>query len=384
MHPVRGSQGRLLLVGAGLVALLAGLWSLSRDEPHDKPDPARLHAAYGPAKAPSKPTSAGRPCNKIASTTGSDRSDTGSRRDPYRTIRRLIRSLRPGQTGCFRAGTYRRTVTFDRRGRKGRPITLRSFPGERARIVGRFLVPRRARHLVVRGLTLDGRNSRDLPSPNINAPNVRFSGNDVTNGGTPAICFLLGSRRFGRAEAAVIEGNRIHDCGAGRLDHGIYLESAQGVVIQDNWIYDNADFGVQLYPDAQGTLVRRNVIWGNGQGITFSGDGDRASSDNAVERNVIGGSRARHNVEAFWRGDSPVGEGNVLRRNCLFSDATERSTGGVQSPPVGFAATENVVGDPLFADLESDDFRLRRGSPCRSLVGSTAGWPDPPRRGRPG
>ena len=42
-------------------------------------------------------------------------------------------------------------------------------------------------------------------------------------------------------------------------------------MIRDNWIYDNADRGVQLYPDADGTVVTGNVIDGNGEGVIFGG-----------------------------------------------------------------------------------------------------------------
>ena len=73
----------------------------------------------------------------------------------------------------------------------------------------------------------------------------------------------------------VIEGNRIHDCGelpAANHDHGIYVGNAAGRSIRDNWIYDNADRGIQLYPDADRTAITGNVIDGNGQGVIFGGE----------------------------------------------------------------------------------------------------------------
>ena len=73
----------------------------------------------------------------------------------------------------------------------------------------------------------------------------------------------------------MIEHNRIHDCGvlpATNLDHGIYVAEADHTVIRRNLIYDNADRGVQLYPDADGTVVTGNVIDGNGEGVIFGGD----------------------------------------------------------------------------------------------------------------
>jgi parallel beta-helix repeat protein len=209
----------------------------------------------------------------------------------------------------------------------------------------------------VRGLELDGRNPTDLPSPTVNAPGVRFLDNDVTNRHT-AICFDLGSAGYGRADRALIARNRIHDCGvlpAKGHDHGIYVEAATGVVIEDNRIHDNADYGVHLFPDAQSTTVRRNLIVHNGMGVTFSGAGGTASSDNLVEDNVIGGSRRGYNAESYWPPGGPIGKGNVLRRNCLFG-GTRPASGGIRFPTEGFTAIDNSVAAPS------------PGSPCVDVV----------------
>ena len=189
-------------------------------------------------------------CDKVASPRGS--------------VGKLANSLRPGQTLCLRAGLYRHNVKVKRGGRPGAPTTIRSFPGERATVRGRLYVTNSANHVVVRRLFLDGRNRARLPSPTVNGNNVVFRDNDVTTRHT-TICFLLGSDEYGRARRTVIERNRIHDCGElppTNHHHGIYVEASDGARITDNWIYDNADRGVQLFPDAQRTYVARNVIDG--------------------------------------------------------------------------------------------------------------------------
>ena len=98
---------------------------------------------------------------------------------------------------------------------------------------------------------------------------------------------------------------------ANNHDHGIYVEASDGAQIVDNWIYDNADRGVQLFPDAQDTYVARNVIDRNGQGVIFS----RESSGNVVEHNVISNSRLRWNLEDWELTGTP----NVARRNCVWT-----------------------------------------------------------------
>ena len=90
-------------------------------------------------------------------------------------------------------------------------------------------------------------------------------------------------------------------------------------MIRDNWIYDNADRGIQLYPDSQGTQVYGNVIDGNGEGIIISSDGSSSpSSNNLVFNNVISNSKIRWNVESAVPGGL-VGTGNVVRDNCLLA-----------------------------------------------------------------
>ena len=250
-------------------------------------------------------------CDKVGSPLGSD-AYPGTAAAPYATVEKLANSLHPGQTGvCGRHVPGRRD---DRQGR------------HRERAHDRHQLPGRARHrgwppagddeannVVIQSLDLNGRNADNLPSPSVNGDDVVFRDNDVTNDHT-TICFILGSDQFGRARGTVIERNRIHNCGQmppTNHHHGIYVEASDGARIVDNWIYDNADRGIQLFPDAQGTYVARNVIDGNGQGMIFSRD----SANNVVENNMISNPALRNNIEDW----ELSGDGNVARRNCLWS-----------------------------------------------------------------
>ena len=292
-------------------------------------------------------------------------------------VQRLVDSLRPGQVGCLRDGTYRGSVTIRRAGRPGRPITLRPQPGAQARLVGALTVTRRAADVVVRGLYFDGRNRDDDPSPIVNGRRIVFVDNDVTNRHT-AICFALGNPRFGVARDVTIQRNRIHDCGrlpATNLDQGVYGAVARGTRIVGNWIYENADQGVQLYPNARGTLVAGNVIDGNGEGIIFGGAERVAARDNLVRGNVISNSRIRNNVE--WHFDGPVGQGNVLSRNCIGGGVRDEGNGGILEPQIGFTAVDNVVAQPSFRAL--GDYRLTPDSSCtRVFAGDPNRIPGPP------
>ena len=299
-----------------------------------------------------------RGCDKVASPLGSDAYPARSP-SPTRRSSKLANSLSPGQTGCLRAGVFQGDVKVNRGGSAGAPTTVTSYPGERATVVGRFRVADTANFVTVASLDLDGRNSDNLPSPTINGDNVTFAANDVTNHHT-TICFIVGSDTYGRARDTVIERNRIHNCGqlpATNHHHGIYVEASDGARITDNWIYDNADRGVQLFPDAQGTYIARNVIDGNGQGIIFS----RESANNLAENNVISNPVLRYNIEDW----ELTGGGNMARRNCVWS-TRHPGNAGIQ-PGLGVATVENKVTDPGYMNRGAKDFRLRADSPCAEL-----------------
>jgi parallel beta helix pectate lyase-like protein len=307
-------------------------------------------------RAPVSPSRSG--CDKVASPRGSN-ANRGTAGRPYATVAKLANSLRPGQTGCLREGTYGGRVKITRGGRAGKPTILSSYPRERATVRGRIHVANSANHVTIRRLYLDGRNRARLPSPTVNGNNVVFQENDVTTRDT-TICFLLGSKEYGRAVRTVIERNRIHDCGQRpptNHHHGIYVEASTGARITDNWIYDNADRGVQLFPDARRTYVARNVIDGNGEGVVFS----RKSAGNIVEANVIANPVVRYNVEDF----ELTGKGNVARRNCLWS-TRHPDKAGIQ-PDIQVPVTDSVVIEPAYLNRGAQDFRVAAESPCFEL-----------------
>lgn len=284
-----------------------------------------------------------------------------ARRHRHRgVVRRLVDSLRSGQTGCLRGGVYVEDVTVSRS-----RIGLRAYPGEHARLVGRLWFPRTVHDDVFSYLTLDGRNTAELPSPSVNGNAIRFVGDEITNENTN-ICFVLGSS-YGRAHGAVIERSRIHNCGhlpSRNTEHGIYVEDADRTRIVGNLIYDNADRGIQLYPNAQHTLIERNVIDGNGEGVSFSGDSGVASNNNLVQYNVISNSRIRANVESWYPRGNLVGVGNLVRDNCLFRG----HQGTVISVAGGFTVASNVISDPLYADVAAGDFHVGQGSLCAPIL----------------
>jgi hypothetical protein len=317
-------------------------------------------------------------CDRVAARSGSDRNE-GTIAKPFHSAQRLADSLRPGQTGCLRSGTYDEmtaggyVLKFFRGGRSGKPVTVRSFPGERARLKGVVYFPEGSPHVTLRDVDVDGRAPwlrSDTVTVQIMASDVTFEGNDLTNRGLKS-CMILGSNSgWGQAVRTRIRRNIIHGCGDpghGMLDHGIYAENVLDADISGNVFWGNAAYAIHLYPNAQGTRVTRNVMVDNGGGVIFAGEGSRASSRNVVERNVIARSRKDANIARYWGG--VVGSGNIARQNCLFGGA-----GGNIARQVGFAAVGNVVADPKFANPSARDYRPAPGTPCTKVVGADVAY----------
>jgi len=264
-------------------------------------------------------------CDRVASPRGSN-SGPGTKSRPLRTVQKLIDVVAPGQTACLRAGTYHGARPYGdghEEIRVAQPgITLTSYPGERATVVGRLRIEVGADRVTVSDLRLVGTNAHRNSSPTVNADGVVLKGNEITNGNT-GICVHVGND-YGAAAGTLIERNRIHHCGqvSPRTDkeHGIYVADADGTRILHNRIHDNADRGVQLYPDADRTLVASNLIDGNGEGVVISGDETNASDHNTVRHNLITNSQSSWNVYGSWRGPRPAG--NVVAFNCVGSEDT--------------------------------------------------------------
>ena len=292
-------------------------------------------AAAGGVSAPPADGS----CDLVAAASDGSDANPGTEARPLLTVQRLVTKLRPGQAGCLRDGLY----ASDEQIKVATPdVELTSFPGERATVEGRIWVAKTGDGATISHLNLDGRNPSALPSPTVNANDVTIRDDDITNEHT-SICLSLGSPgTYGRAARTMIVGNAIHDCGripSTNQDHGIYVNSSDDAAIIGNWIYDNVDRGIQLYPDAQGTLVAANVIDGNGEGVLFGGNQQTASSGNIVTGNLIVNSTIRDDIDWYW--DGPIGTANVARGNCVGSEGHARSQPSIKSPPVGIALAGN-------------------------------------------
>ncbi|HEX8647246.1 MAG TPA: carbohydrate binding domain-containing protein [Thermoleophilaceae bacterium] len=308
----------------------------------------------------------------------------------------LDAALDTGETGCFRGGTYEetnRTITTP-------GATFRPYGAEAVTWRGRLVIA--ADDVTVRGMTLDGsygptcgsdanclaRNNAapvedrcydvdkcTFSSPVLHAEGIKLLDNEISNrrtGDSERAGICVNESNSGDPVSYEIAFNRIHHCGQlssstgspRNHDHGIYVGAGgvgNGGDIHDNVIFDNADRGIQLFPEAANVTVRNNTIDGNGEGINLN----LRSHDNTLDKNVITNSYWRWNVE----GPAITGTGNVMTNTCLRAsnaDSYYNSDNGIESYFRGDVAISNDIQAPsnVYADRTTKDFRL--SGTCRS------------------
>lgn len=339
------------LIGSGLLVARPSLY----------PAPTSLASPRSPA--PSQ-----QPCTAYAAPHGSD-SGTGSAHQPFRTVPALLRALPEGGTGCLLDGTYTGDVTLlrDR-------TTLRSAPGDRARLVLRVLtIPAAVSGGTVSHVDVVGNDG----GVTVRAVGDGFTleRNDITNNHRGASCVLIGASDH-RTVGGAVRANVIHGCGTigEHLHHGIYAQNVgraagprigAGLLVEHNVVYDVAGYAVQLYPHASSVVLRRNVIDGGGTsvrgGIVIDGPG---SWGNTIEENVIARTRTGAVVQR-------TGAGHVSRGNCLWGNR-RGVTGSTIVSTDDRESTECWLADDVWARTgqqaaaEPTGCGARRATPCSS------------------
>jgi hypothetical protein len=330
----------------------------SRDDLARAPVTARVAAAKLP---PLLARSRGQ--TFFVASNGSD-SNPGTRQRPWKTVQRAFERLRPGQRALVRAGTYVADHVVERAGTRTSPITVAAYPGERpvlrAASSSGDTYPLRvtdgAAFVRIQGFVLE--LAKGTSSTNVyfegRARDVELSRNEIRFSQDQGVFVENSARRIH------IIGNRIHDNGRGHQSgqhqsHGIYIEGADHLVA-NNVIYAHPyGFGIQVYPENNGTIVVHNTVVGSGHsGIVVGGDG--GVSNIAIRNNVLA-FNASYGVQM----DSDCPRAVTIDRNVIHGNRS----GGVQGGCSGVSTSGgNITSDPRFVDSGRRDYRLARGSPA--------------------
>lgn len=275
-------------------------------------------------------------------------------------------------------------LNFSHGGSAGAPITVKSFPGERAVLqnttntaLGTDLVaiPDSVNNVTLDSLTMIGPQTGIVY--HVQGDNLVLQNSDISNNGgvggdgiAGVTCVLLGSGSWGAAQNVLILNNQIHGCGRKTFisngygyneDHCIYVANGRNVVIQHDLIYDCQGYAIQLYPQSMDTLidhvtvdagitVRGGVVIGGESGFPL------VSSNNEVRNSIFTGAVTYE----FTTSSTVKGIGNLVHDNCVWPG----TGGGDFDGSTGITYSANLHTDPLFTNRAERDYSLRAGSSC--------------------
>lgn len=277
--------------------------------------------------------------------------------------------LTAGQTLCLRAGLYSTyEIRTNNNGTTGSPITLMSYPGERATITVNnvYLLGGQTYHNFTNlNIVMSGTSNQNVMLQDFSDNSV-WQGNDIS-GINKKTCMELG---YGSSIAhnTSIKNNRFHDCGNpadGNQDHAIYLSQSVGANITENLFWNTAAFAIHLYPNADNSTVTHNVIDSSGYGgVIFASDQTATgltSDNNTIAYNMITNG-PKYGMTAYW-GPAGVGKGNAAHDNCNYGNTN--NTDGLPNVTL----TNNISGaaDP-YTNATNRDYTLNSSSNCKAVV----------------
>ena len=215
----------------------------------------------------------------IVSPSGNDSSGNGSANAPYKTFTKAISAATAGTTIYARAGTYNEKFSVTKSGSSGKPITIGSYPGEKAIVVGGAATSYDQPIISLKGISYV--TIQDLEVK------------DITNDGTGITA--LDSNNI------IIKNNVVHN-----IAHGAINVSGSNITIDNNEVYDacmanqNGAFGSGGWPPAittkrasNGSSTNINITnnkvnrnWGEGIDAWFLDggliEGNRSTNNFAV------------------------------------------------------------------------------------------------------
>jgi hypothetical protein len=322
-------------------------------------------------------------CNRFASPRGSDSRGHGTFRRPFRTLGRLAVSLHPGQTGCLRGGIYgsiHARYVIKVSGTPAARITIRSYPRERAKVVG--WIELEGSYVTLSHLRIDGSNTfydRRRPRTSCHYPvseGLVIAGRDDVfefNDYYQSVASLrgngIGIGWWGNVENTVIRFNKLHDVGGCDFyDHLIYLAHGNNVQVYGNWMWnDPHGWGVKLDPGPTGARVWGNVIAAAGSGFNFgNSSGSSPTANNQVFDNVVMHSVGVSNPDIGWShrgvmvtspGLLPASTGNLVYGNDSYDNPGGIANLGTLIPGQ-IVLMGNLTAKPHFANATSHNYRL--------------------------
>ena len=390
----RGSRAAAWVAGClGLCAFSA--MSCGASQQRTASDP-QAGAPAGTTATPKQQTTTQRPApahaasrrpvkNYYVSRKGSDGHD-GSRRRPWRTLAHAATHAGPGSAVHVASGRYPGPLVLSRNGRPGRRIRfVASHPGG-ARITATSsgslaVVEVSGDYVDLEGFDVSGQGGDGTAGIVVPGSHVRIIGNRVhdvlvaCNGGTNGGGGIVaggGLPDYRNHDIQVI-GNLVHDVvgtPTRRCEgvQGIYASVAR-VLITNNVVYRNAhDCITSWHAATELTISNNTAVDCPGAGITIGSGGPGATARGNV-RTLVSNNLVFGNGQGIVEtsdGEHHVGPGNRFLNNLVY-----RSGNG--APSRGALVRGTVSSDPRLASA-ARGYRLTAGSAAID-AGTTTGAP---------
>jgi parallel beta-helix repeat protein len=315
---------------------------------------------------------------------GSD-SNPGTELQPFRTLNRGVKALKPGDTLFIKSGTYAESLDNAIPGGISWefPVVVAAFPGDTVIIkpppgASRVLHFRGAnkKYITIDGLTLDAANVTSDAikithgSTEGSAHHIRIRNSEVMNAKTQGI--LVSSHAHGNEFINL----NIHHNGSTDKDHGLYITSDNNL-IEGCQIHDHPGYGVHIYtsgPTADYNVVRKNLVYNNREaGILIT-----RGTGNIAYNNIVWGNKGWGGIRTDYGAID-----SLLLNNTVYGNAGagiyigSRSMGTIAKNNIAYAHSNNIVDkgihsilernlthDPRFVDAPEKNFLLHSDSPA--------------------
>lgn len=300
---------------------------------------------------------------------GSDSNGSGTKSDPYRTLKRVEGRLNnasnpEGSTIYLKGGTHKFSRQFRPNngvgGTRSNPITLRSYPDERAVLDfssasfgGRAGIELLGPEWHVKNIHVRNSPGRAFRLISPNATGCVFENVEATGNEIAGIDFYNGPKNN------VVRNSKFHhnrdSAGGGKADGARASRGADGQTFEYCDFYYNSDDGIDLYHANPGFTLRFCRAWGNG----YAG---------ANNRTMLGDGNG------FKLGGRGTGGGHTVH-HCISFDNSRRgfdyNTGDTANTILNCTAARNPSANYRF-DGPAHVMKNNISWDGRNLIGSSA------------
>jgi hypothetical protein len=279
---------------------------------------------------------------------------------PTQSLSSLLSALSPGQTLQLHGGIYGAGLAdkayLSVSGTASAPITVKSYPGERAII--KQLIEVTGSYIRLSDLTFD-KNSYPTDArlgqpiiPGGGEVGIWLNGSHITLEHSEVRNNTMSGIYHDGGDYIQILYNWVHNNGTTHDDHGMYIGAGgSSSIIGGNIVDHNATFGIQIQYGSHDWIVTNNTIVANGLSQAGSGTVQDAPATNLLWVNNISTS----NGEVAYKSYTATG---VLSHNLAFANPQGATYGS-------FGTVNNLLqADPLYTS--STDFHLQNTSPAKS------------------